>query len=212
MFGQELRKIHTKWLEQKEAGAVQEPAGGDEDTVAAEAPADVETPIVFSPRNLPTPIDINIHPSVLRSIEYPSIFRDAELPPEAPFNDRIPVASSPTLSISTISDLTPTEFDNGTGEGDGERMTTHHETFYLEDGNAEVMCGHTIFRIHSPIVSFSSSKLRDMLSPSTLLNAPMPEGCPRIIFRDSPEDFAVLLRMIYTPGYLSAPFDVSSVN
>jgi len=135
-----------------------------------------------------------------------------EPPSEATFNDRITAASSPTLSISTISDLTPTEFDDDTGEGDGEGRPARHQTFYLEDGNVEVVCEHTIFRIHSSIISFSSSKLRDMLSPSTLLDAPMPEGCPRIVFQDNPKDFAVLLRMIYTPGYVSVFFDVSSVN
>ena len=62
------------------------------------------------------------------------------------------------------------------------------------------MCGDTLFRIHSTIVSFSSTRLRDTLSPETLLNALMPEGCPRIVFEDSAEDIAVLLKMIYTPG------------
>ena len=84
--------------------------------------------------------------------------------------------------------------------------------FYLENGDVEIVCGHTIFRIHSPIVSFSSANLRDMLSSPTLLNAPMPEGCPRVIFKDSAEDFAVLLKMIYTPGCVSPPFDASFVN
>ena len=84
-------------------------------------------------------------------------------------------------------------------------MPTRHETFYLEDGNVEIMCGQTIFKVHSPILSFSSRNLRDMLSSPTLLNAPIPEGCPRIAFKDSAEDFAVLLKMIYTPGYVPQP-------
>jgi len=177
---------------------------GDGDTMAAEVPPDVETPVAFAPRDLPITIDIgSIPPSLLRGIEYPSVLRGAEPLSDASASDRITAASSPTLSISTISDLTPTELDDGTGEGEGERISTRHETFYLEDGNVEVVCGRKIFRIHPPIVSFSSSKLRDMLSPSTLLDAPMPEGCPQIIFKDSAEDFAVLLKMIYTPGCVS---------
>jgi hypothetical protein len=108
--------------------------------------------------------------------------------------------SSPTLSISTISDFTPTELGEDVLEGSSELIPTPHETFYLEDGNVEIICGHTIFRIHSPIVSFSSPKLRDMLSQSAILNAPTPDECPRIVFNDSAEDFAVLLKMIYTPG------------
>jgi len=110
-----------------------------------------------------------------------------------------------------VSDLTPTELDD-IREGNGEVIPTRHKTFYLEDGNVEVVCGRTIFRIHSPIVSFSSSKLRDMLSPSTLLNASVPEGCPRIGFKDSAEDFAVLLKMIYTPGYVPFPLDTNCIN
>jgi len=105
-------------------------------------------------------------------------------------------------SISTISDLTLTEFDEDIEEGSGKRIPARHETFYLEDGNVEIVCGQTAFRVHSPIVSFSSPILRDMLSPSTLLSAPMPGGCPRVVFRDSAEDFAVLLEMIYTPGWV----------
>ena len=210
--------MHTTWLAQRDeerqwaAAAVRGPEGeGDGGTVAAEVPADVETPIAFAPQDLPS-ITINIPPSVLHGIESPSVFRNVELPSDASTNDRTTTASSPTLSISTMSDLTPTEFDDDTGGGDGERITTRHETFYLDDGNVEVMCGHTIFRIHSPVISFSSSKLRDMLSPSTLLNAPTPEGCPRVVFEDSADDFTVLLKMIYTPGHVRHPLDVSSVN
>ena len=180
---------------------------------AAEVPAESETPVAFAPQDLPLTIDIPIPPSFLHGIEYPSVFRDVESPSDTSTNDRITIASSsPTLSISTVSDLTPTELDDVIGEGSGENIITHHETFYLEDGNVEVVCGHKIFRIHSPIVSFSSSKLRDILSPSALLNAPMTEGCPRIVFKDSAEDFAVLLRMIYTPGCVPPPLDVSSVD
>ena len=191
IYDQELREFHTAWLKRKEEGqrvevAVREPEG--------------ETPIAFVPKDLPIRIDIGIPPPVFRGIESPSTLHHVD----TPTNDRITAASSPTLTISTVSDLTPTELDDAIGEGDDEEITTRHETFYLEDGNVEVVCGRTIFRIHSPVVSFSSPKLRDVLSPSTLLNAPMSEGCPRIVFKDSADDFAVLLRMIYTPGY--APF------
>ena len=119
---------------------------------------------------------------------------------DTPADAPISTTSSPTLSISTISDLTPTELGEDNVKDSDEPIFARHETFYLGDGNVEIMCGHTIFRIHSPIVSFSSPKLRDMLSQPTLLNAPTPEGCPRIVFDDSAEDFAVLLKMIYTPG------------
>ena len=216
LFGQELREIHISWLEQRVeeqrgAAAVQGP--GDDDVVAVEAPAEVETPVAFTPQDLPITIDIGIPASILRGIEYPTAPHDTGSPSDTSTNDRVIAASSPTLTISTISDLTPTELDDSDdiGEDNLGRIPTYtrHETFYLEDGNVEVVCGHTIFQIHSPIISFSSSKLRDVFSPSALLSAPIPEGCPRITSHDSPEDFAVLLKMIYTPGFDLPPLDVS---
>jgi len=151
----------------------------------------VETPVTPAAQELPaTDIGVDTPSSALRELEPLSLLEGVE------FSDiQASPVSSPTLSISTVSDLTPTELGE-IEEDDGKR----HETFYLEDGNVEILCGQTIFRVHSPIVSFSSPILRDMLSPSTLLSTPMPEGCPRVVFRDSAEDFAVLLKMIYTPG------------
>ncbi|KAF9646061.1 hypothetical protein BDM02DRAFT_3271277 [Thelephora ganbajun] len=169
--------------------------------MAAGAPAEVETPVGFIPQNLPAaPIDINTPYSVLRSIVSPSTPCDVEPPSETCVNIPATTVSSPTLSISTISDLTPTEF--GEVEHSQEQTTAHHDTFYFEDGNVEIVCGDTVFRVHSTIISYSSSKLRDILSPPSLLSAPMLEGRPRITVSDSAEDFAVLLKMIYTPGFL----------
>ena len=129
------------------------------------------------------------------------MLRDLEFSSDTLIDAQVLTPSSPTLSVSTISDLTPSELG---AEGIGaEHMLTHHKSFYLEDGNVEIVCGHTIFRIHSSIVSSSSPRLRDMLSPSALLNAPTPGGCPRISSSDSAEDFAVLLKMVITPGYIS---------
>ena len=174
--------------------------------MAVEISAEAETPVAFAPQDLPLTIDMPIPPSFLHGIGYSSVLRDAEPPSDTSISDQITTtSSSPTSSISTISDFIPTELDDDIGKGSGKGVVIHHEMFYLEDGNVEVVCGHTIFRIHSPIVSFASSKLRGILSPSALLNAPIPEGCPRIVFKDSAEDFAVLLRMIYTPGCALLP-------
>jgi hypothetical protein len=181
--------------------------------VTAGFPAEVETPVVFVPQDLPpVAIDIGIPSSTSQAIEPPSTLYDVESFPETFVEVSTGTPSSPTLSISTISDLTPTELDEDIGEGSGERMLTRHDTFYFEDGNVEVVCGDTVFRVHSAVVSFSSPKLRDMLSPSTLLNAPMPEGCPRIIVKDTSEDFSVLLKIISTPGWVSLRFQVDSAN
>ena len=166
--------------------------GQEEDTLAAEVPAEIETPIAFVPRDLPTPgADIDLPSSILHGMESSS---------ETFVNIPDTALSSPTLSISTVSDLTSTEFGEEAEHSKEPETATRHDTFYFADGNVEIACGGTIFRVHSTILSFSSSKLRDLLSPSTLLDAPMPEGCPRIVFPDSADDFAVLLKMIYTPG------------
>ena len=209
--GQELREIHTTWLQRREdeqqGGVVEtEEANG----VAAEIPTEIETRIAFVPQELPiTAIDIDAPPptsqtivpaSILQAIELPSILRDTDSFPEAHVEVPTGTPSSPTLSISTISDLTPSELDEDIGEGSGERTFTRHETFYFEDGNVEIVCGHTLFRVHSTTVSFSCQKLGDVLSRPALLHAPMPEGCPRITVADTAQDFAVLLKMIHTPG------------
>ena len=130
----------------------------------------------------------------------PSIPQDVEYPSKSFIDIPAAAASSPTLSISTVSDLTPTELGEDVNESDGGGTITHHDTFYFEDGNVEIMCGHILFRVHSTTISFSSQKLRETLSRPSLLHAPMPEGCPRIIVTDTAQDFAVLLKMIYTPG------------
>ena len=129
------------------------------------------------------------------------VFQHVEPSSETIINIPATAVSSPTSTISAVSDLTPTELGEEIEHAE-EQAPTRHDTFYFEDGNVEIVCEHTVFRVHSTIISFSSSKLRDILSPSTILSAPMPEGCPRIAFIDSAEDFGVLLKMIYTPGYV----------
>ena len=213
---QEFREFHAMWLKRKEEEqgggvGVQEHEGEEEGTMVSEVPAEVETPVALTPHDLPITIDIGIPSSTSHSVESPSAPHNKESSLDPFTDDRVITISSPTLSISTVSDLTPTELGEDTGESGGEQTPTRHETFYLEDGNVEIACEHVIFRVHSPILSFSSHNLRDMLSPSTLLNAPMPEGCPQVVFKDSAEDFAVLLEMIYTPGYVSPP-DMDYVN
>lgn len=195
--------MNRRGEERRDDAGVQQPGGVEEEgTTAAEAPTEVETPVALTPRDLPTMIDIPS--SILHGIESSFVRHDVE-PSSAPFVDTpATTASSPTLSISTVSDLTPTELSE-------EGTATHHDVFYFGDGNVEIVCEGTIFRIHSTIVSFSSPKLRDTLSPSTLFEAPMPEACPRIIFNDNPEDFVVLLKMIYTPGFVPPPLDVGPI-
>ena len=209
MFGQGFREIHAAWLERRDEtlrNAEQtEVFGRGEDAVITEVAAEVATPIALVPRDLPTAgTDIDIPSFTSQGDAWSSSGAFVNIPATA--------LSSPTLSISTVSDLAPTELSEET-DPSGEQTTVHHGTFYFEDGNVEIVCEATIFRVHSTIISFSSPKLRDVLSPTTLLGAPMPEGCPRVVLADSADDFAILLRVIYTPGYVLSPLDaVGPVN
>ena len=168
------------------------------------------TPVALAPQDLPiVTINVDIPSSVLQGVASPTL-DNVESSPETYIEVPSGTPSSPTFSI-TISDLTPTELDEDTGEESGRQMTTRHETFHFEDGNVEIMSGGTIFRVHSTIISFSSPGLRDILSRSALVHAPAPEG-PRITLTDSAEDFAVLLKMIYTPGRVSPILHACAIN
>ena len=82
-------------------------------------------------------------------------------------------------------------------------VITPHDAFYLEDGNVEVLCGNTLFRVHTSILSFHSPALRRMFAQASLTSAESPNGCPRILSSDPPRDFITLLKMIYLPGYMT---------
>ena len=143
-----------------------------------------------------------------------------------------PVTHSPSTSIATLSDFTladasDDEFHIDTansdipddepranpaiaGMSDDELATdptavTPHQTFYLEDGNVEVLCGNILFRVHTTILSFHSPALRRMFAQTNLTTAESPNGCPRIQSSDASNDFATLLKMIYLPGYVAPP-------
>ncbi|KAF9649249.1 hypothetical protein BDM02DRAFT_3186425 [Thelephora ganbajun] len=192
----EFRTVHATWLRRREEEEQRNAAAVE--VLAAE----VETPVAFVSQDLPAAhTSIDSPSSIFQYLEPISVVPTAESTSTTFVNVHDPAVSSPTLSISTVSDSTPTELDDGIGEGSGERVTTRHETFYFEDGNVEILCGDTLFRVHSTIISFASSKIRNILSQQALLHAPMPEGCARITLTDSAEDFAVLLKMIYTPGF-----------
>ena len=176
--------------------------------MAAEDSAGVETPVTFVSQNLAA-ATIDVPSSIFRSIISPSILQNAGSFSDTGVNSPTTTITSPTLSFSTVSDLTPTEF--GETERSEEQTTARHDTFYFEDGNVEIVCGDTVFRVHSTIISFASTKLRDIFSPLAF-DTSMPEGRPRITVSDSAEDFAVLLKMIYTPGWVSLPLRTGPVN
>jgi hypothetical protein len=112
-----------------------------------------------------------------------------------------PVTQSPSISIATLSDFT-TAADTSDAEFsvDPTAISTH-DTFYLEDGNVEVLCGITLFRIHTSVLSFHSPSLRQIFSQANLASAESPNGCPRILSSDTTVDFTTLLKIVYLPGY-----------
>ena len=143
-----------------------------------------------------------------------------------------PATQSPSISIATLSDFTiadasddespidPTIADDSGDEGPADSIRAGtpdeehpvdpmtiapHETFYLEDGNAEVLCGSTLFRVHTTILSFHSPTLRRMFAQTNLAAAESPNDCPRILASDTPQDFAMLLKTIYLPGFVALP-------
>ena len=63
----------------------------------------------------------------------------------------------------------------------------------LSGGNVEVLCGNTLFRVHTSIVSFHSPVLGQMLAKTNLAAAESPNSCPRIPSSDTATDFATPL-------------------
>ena len=176
----------------------------EEGTTVVETPTEVETPVISAPQDPPiTAIDAGIPPSMLQDIRSISVPHDTDSSPGNSIDVPPSTVSSPTLSISTMSDWTPMELGEEPREGQVQ-TAARHDTFYFGDGNVEITCEDTLFRIHSTIVSFSSPKLRDILSQHALPAASVPEECPRIIFSDSANDFSILLKMIYTPGFVTS--------
>ena len=131
--------------------------------------------------------------------------------PESPVTS---VVHSPSMSISTLSDFTiadvsddePSVGHTFVNSSDNEPLVdptavVPHETFYLDDGNVEVLCGNTLFRVHASVLSFYSPALRRMFAQTSLATAESPNGCPRILSSDPTPDFITLLNIVYLPEY-----------
>ena len=114
-----------------------------------------------------------------------------------------PVPHSPSVSISAMSDFTIA--DTSDDEFPLDTAITPHGTFYLEDGNVEVLCGNTLFRVHASVLSFHSPVLSRTLKSANLTAAESPNDCPRMLFSDAATDFATLLKIVYLPEYATLP-------
>jgi hypothetical protein len=126
---------------------------------------------------------------------------ESDISPEAEKISVSPVTQSPSISIATLSDFTIADASDDEPQSADPTAISQHETFYIEDGNVEVLCGNTLFRIHPSVLSFYSPALRQLFTPTTLATAESPNGCPRILSSDTAADFTALLKMIYLPGY-----------
>jgi hypothetical protein len=124
-----------------------------------------------------------------------------------------PITQSPSISIATLSDFTiadasddgpPTDTSIADASDDefsiDPTAAAPHEVFYFEDGSVEVLCGNTLFRVHTSIMSLRSPVLRRIFAQTSLAVADSPNGFPRIRSSDTATDFATLLKMIYLPG------------
>ena len=121
-------------------------------------------------------------------------------PPESVASETDTVPASPSIDVSTLSDFTITDPSDDEPPIDPAAVAPH-ETFYLEDGNVEVLCGSTLFRVHTSVLSFQSPALRRMFTQTALTSAESINDCPRIRSSDLSTDFATLLKTVYLPGY-----------
>ena len=145
---------------------------------------------------------------VATSLGLPDVIRELSETPTIPSptpghpsdeSARSSAPPSPSTSISTLSDFAALDSLDGDPIVEPGTITPHY-MFYLDDRSVEVICGMTLFRVHTSILSFHSPVLRQMFSSANLAAAESPNGCPRIESSDTPADFAVLLKAIYLPG------------
>jgi hypothetical protein len=133
---------------------------------------------------------------------------DSVTTPETEPISRSPVTLSPSTSVATLSDFTVADVPDDESAVDLTTITPH-STFNFEDGNVEVLCGKTLFRVHTSILSLHSPALRQMFIQANLAAAESPNGCPRILSSDTASDFATLLKVIYLPGYVNSSLHLS---
>ena len=125
---------------------------------------------------------------------------------ETEMSPRSPAPHSPSISITTMSDFAATDDDEPLLDP---KVITPHCAFYFEDGNVEVLCGNTLFRVHTSILSLHSPVLGRMFAKGSLTTAESPNGCPRIPSSDAAADFTTLLKIIYLPTYATLPMSSS---
>ena len=66
----------------------------------------------------------------------------------------------------------------------------------------KVFCENTHFRVNISTLPFRCPALRRMFVQTSLAAAESPNGFPRILSSDTPQDFSTLLKTIYLQGSL----------
>jgi len=146
---------------------------------------------------------------VVTSLGLPGVGEQSQPPPlplpapEIPlgWSPKSSAPPSPSTSITTLSDFAVADSPDNEPVVEPETITPH-DTSYFEDGSVEVVCGKTLFRVHTSTLSFHFPVLRQICSPSNLTIVESPNGCPRVVFSDTPTDFATLLKVVYLPEYV----------
>lgn len=78
--------------------------------------------------------------------------------------------------------------------------TPKHPEFYLASGDIVVVCRTLLFRIHSDHLCRSSAVFADMIEESKRRNTHKTDGCWCVHVYEEPEDFSILLQVLYNPG------------
>ena len=147
---------------------------------------------------------------VITSLGLPSRDLESQIAHPPPFepvfalemdaSPRSPASHSPSISIASISDFTAADTFDDEPPLDSTAITAHG-AFYFEDGNVEVLCNNTLFRVHTSVLSLHSPVLGRMFTKANLATAESPNGCPRILSSEAATDFTTLLKIIYLPTY-----------
>ena len=95
------------------------------------------------------------------------------------------------------------------GEGHIANQTTshlckpRHHKFYFESGDLVFVCEETSFRVQSDILTNNSQVFSDMVRKARANGDHLSSGCPCLHLSNTAEDFATLLKVFYTSGYVS---------
>ncbi|KAJ7809053.1 hypothetical protein B0H14DRAFT_2460648 [Mycena olivaceomarginata] len=79
---------------------------------------------------------------------------------------------------------------------------TRSET-WMSDGNVILQVGNKQFRVHWSVLALHSHVFRDMQGLPQPEDQPIVDGCPVVELFDDPVDVEYLLKVLYTPTFLS---------